>query len=716
MACPRSRLVRPASGFLPWLLCVLVSARAGGEAKDLNLGEGSRQLEPSGLPEPLRPAEPAKDQATPHSPERPPAAAPSHRVGPKPKTPAATAPADVPLPSPSERARRGIALGPTREQLAGAASPELSELRAADKVLFPEPLPGLTAGWSFSVPAGASAPVGALGLPPHPRTSRDADVLPEDAEWLRSLTMPDLPVVLDRRVVTYLKFYKDSPRGRTIAAIWAQKSGRYIAAMKAAFRRAGLPTDLVWLSMIESGHDPTIASPAGAVGLWQFMPESARMYGLLVDQWVDERRDPARSTQAAIRFLGDLQARFGSWDLALGAYNMGYAGMSRSIAKYSTNDFWTLSRLEGGLPWETTLYVPKIYALAIVMNNRQAFGLGRVKAEPAVGFDTILVAPGTTLAKVATLTKASEAELAALNPHYLAGRVPPVASADSAKTFPVKVPIGQGKLALRGASGTSGREVVQVRVGDRLSYIAQRYGVTEQRLAGENGLPQDVELAPKTVLLLPPGARDVGRDQPLGPFVVSRPAQAGPVERVVFYEVIPGDDLAGLAVAFGVSETELVRDSAIDPGARLAEGMVLQVVVGKDRDLSHVRHFELAGLPEAAVLVAGSPAFAEHFEGIKGKRRVEVLAKQGDTLAGIGKRHGMTVGSMERVNQRSRTSPVVAGERVVVYTDRTAGSAPTLAPEPLPALAPPRPDLLPNALSSALGPTSDSPAAESVSP
>jgi membrane-bound lytic murein transglycosylase D len=710
MASSRSRLLRSRSGFLPGLLCVLVSAYAAGEPQNLNLEEGSRQLDPPGVPEPL--VDPDRSASTPLTTRATAAAkSPSHKVGPKPKTPAATVPADVPLPSPSERARRGIALGPTREQLASEASPELSELRAADKVLFPEPLPGLTAGWSFSVSAGGSAPVGALGLPPHPRTSRDSDVLPEDSEWLRSLTMPDLPVVLDRRVVTYLKFYKDSPRGRTIAAIWAQKSGRYIAAMKAAFRRAGLPSDLVWLSMIESGHDPTIASPAGAVGLWQFMPESARMYGLLVDQWVDERRDPGRSTQAAIRFLGDLHARFGSWDLALGAYNMGYAGMSRSIAKYSTNDFWTLSRLEGGLPWETTLYVPKIYALAIVMNNRQAFGLGRVKPEPAVGFDTILVPPGTTLAKVASFTKASESELLALNPHYLAGRVPPAPSDAPARTFPVKVPVGRGQGAAAALSGSSTRTAIVVRVGDRLPNLAQRYGVTPQRLAAENGLSQEVVLAPRTALLMPTGAHDVGHDQPAGPLVVSRPAQAGPGERIVFYEVAAGDDVAGLAAAFGISETELVRDSAIDPAARLAEGMVLQVVVGKDEDLSHVRHFELQDLPEAAVLVAGSPAFAEHFEGIKGKRRVEVLAKPGDTLAGIGKRHGMTVGSMERVNQRSRTSPVVVGERVVVYTDRAAGSAPTLAPEPLPALAAPRPDLLPSAISSAL-----IPAAESVSP
>src|SRR5690606_34255177 len=104
----------------------------------------------------------------------------------------------------------------------------------------------------------------------------------------------------------------------------------------------GLPKDLVWLSLIESGHNPLASSPAGAAGLWQFIPSSGRMYGLTVDRWVDERLDPRRSTRAAARFLSDLYQRFGSWELAMAAYNMGHAGLLRSVRKYNTNDFWRL--------------------------------------------------------------------------------------------------------------------------------------------------------------------------------------------------------------------------------------------------------------------------------------------------------------------------------------------------------------------------------------
>src|SRR5690606_25703856 len=228
-------------------------------------------------------------------------------------------------------------------------------------------------------------------------------------------------------------FYRDSEQGQAIVHVWAKKAGRYAPALREEFGRAGLPKDLIWLSLIESGHNPTIRSSAGAVGLWQFIASSARMYGLTVDRWVDERLDPARSTQAAIRFLSDLYQRFGSWELAMAAYNMGYAGMSRAIQKFNTNDFWQLSRYEAGIPWETTLYVPKILAIAIVMNNKRAFGIDHVVPDPQERFDTLLVKPGQSLQDVAAAARVSSAELERLNPQLLAGRTPPAAEKGAAR-------------------------------------------------------------------------------------------------------------------------------------------------------------------------------------------------------------------------------------------------------------------------------------------
>lgn len=684
--------LRPALSCLALLSGLCVPLIAFGQEAPLRVEAERRSLPPAPAKAPSAPSPGARVGSIPAT----------HKVGRAPRTPAATLPPDVPLSGASERARKAIAEGELPESLAkGAPDPQLEELHAVDEILFPEQLRGLTPGFSFEVPRADAAGGVALGLPHRAQGLDHSAVSEEDAGWLRTLTMPDLPVRLDRRVVTYLKFYRDSPRGRTIAAIWAKKRGRYAASMKAALRRAGLPSDLIWMSMIESGYNPTIASPAGAVGLWQFMPESGQMYGLTVDRWVDERRDPARSTQAAIRFLSDLYQRFGNWELAMAAYNMGYAGMSRAIAKYNSNDYWTLSRLEGGIPWETTLYVPKVFALAVVMNNPLEFGLGNIKPDPAVSFDSILVEPATPLKSVAAAAGVTVAELAALNPQLLSDRVPPAAPGAKGDKFPVAVPRGRGPSALRALATRSGKSVrtIELRLGDQVATLAAGYGVSEAALMAENGLAAGEALRAGTVLVLPSGARATQLPPQRDAVVVSRRVQAGPGEKVVLYDVGPGDELSEIAHAFSVSEAEIARDNALDPRARLRAGMTLQIVVAESRDLGHVRHQSLSSELSRLVMVAGSPEFHEYFEGLKGKKRLEIVVRKGDTLAGLGSRYGMTVGSMERVNRRSRSAPLLPGERLVVYTDRAQASAPgDLGAEALGPIKPARPDYLPSAL------------------
>lgn len=623
--------------------------------------------------------------------------APTHRKGPAPKTPNPTLPEDVPLPAPNARARAIVAAGPTREQLrAGPEEETLMELRDIEATLFPRAVRGLQSGWSWDLPEADPAQTAAdhQGLPLLPGERSSEVAHSKDSEWLRSLTLPDLPLRLDRRVVTYLQFYRDNDRGRAIAAIWARRSGRYVPAMKAELRRAGLPTDLVWLSLIESGHNPTIVSPAGAMGLWQFMPHSGRMYGLTVDRWVDERRDPARSTQAAIRFLSDLYRRFGNWELAMAAYNMGYAGMSNSIRKYNTNDFWTLSRLESGIPWETTLYVPKIFAIAIVMNNREAFGLKNIQPDPPIGFDTILVEPATPLEDVAAAAGVSMSSVRELNMQYLADRTPPAEAGDT-KRWPVRVPKGAGEQALAKLAKAGSRKLAtyRVRFGDQLADVAAELGTTPAALRSLNALAADEKLEPNTVLLVPKAREERPAAAEPEVVVVAADVPPGPQSRRVFFRATSDHDLSEVAAAFGVSVRELASWNAINEGARLTEGMVLQILVPKDAKLEGVRY-----LPEAdvRVLLTASKEFHEYFEGLKGKRRVEIAVKDGDTLASVGARFGMSVGSMERVNRRSRNSKLVPGETLIVYTDKpVTGVESALEPEPLPEVIATLPEALP---------------------
>jgi membrane-bound lytic murein transglycosylase D len=541
-------------------------------------------------------------------------------------------------------------------------------------VLFPRPLSGLELGFSFPAPPVAGPQVDATGLPtgaPSGSAGADGGVTGGDASWLRALTRPDLPTRYDERVVRYLRFYRDTPSGRAIARTWAKKAGRFVPAIKTELARAGLPSDLVWLSLIESAHNPTIASPAGAAGLWQFMPDAARSYGLVVDRWVDERLDPERSTQAAIRYLSDLYRRFGSWDLSMAAYNMGYGGLSRAVRKFNTNDFWELARYEAGIPWETTLYVPKILATAVMMNNRRAFGLDAVAADPAERFDVVVVGPSVPLAEIARVVGASPASVEGLNPQYLAGRTPPAAPGAPRGSYRVRVPEGSARsFAPARVTFDDGLEPYVVRAGETVERIARGRGTSERDLREKNRVTADEVLAPGTVLLVPRRNQVVDEAPTTAAEVVVVPTRAVdyPDRKRVFYRVVSGDTTSGVATAFHVSPQELAEWNALDARARLEPGMSLQVFVAKNADLSKVMHVPEA---HATILVAGSPEFCEYFEGQNGKKRLVIAARSGDTLATIGKRYGMTVGQVERVNRRGRTDQVAAGERIVVYTERT---------------------------------------------
>jgi len=610
--------------------------------------------------------------------------------------------------APDGDARHAVAGGPTDEDLrAGKNDPQLRALSEADKVLFPKPLDGAQPGWSWDLPKpveGDSAEIQASGLPPTARVVEKPEheqIPAADAKWLKSLTMPNLPVRMDARVIKYLKFYRDSSRGRAIAHVWAKKSGRYAPAIKAELAKAGLPTDLVWLSLIESGHNPTIRSPAGAAGLWQFIPESGRLYGLTIDRWVDERLDPLRCTQAAIRYLADLHRRFGNWELAMAAYNMGYGGLSRAIRKFNTNDFWELSRYEAGIPWETTLYVPKILATAIVMNNKKAFGLARVAPDPPVRFDTVLVKPGVSLDKVAAAAQIPSDQLEKLNPDYLAARTPPEAPPGKNGMWPVRVPAGKGVVAsqkLAKVRGADDLEPYVVRFGDTVRTIAAARGTSEYRIRRINGIGRGEALPPGTVLLVPPhspGASDSDGEE----VVVVPPREFRYRDRRrVFYKVLAGDALGRIARAFRVTRSELLAWNSLDKSARLQSGMVLQVFVEKRAELRHVRHINER---ETRVLVAGTHDFFDYFEGQKGKRRRVVTVKKGDTLRRIGKRYGMSVGWMERVNRCSRRKILEPGDKLVVYVDRgqvddrEVGDEDGVKTSPLSPAAPPRPDALP---------------------
>jgi membrane-bound lytic murein transglycosylase D len=625
--------------------------------------------------------------------------------------------ATKPSRTPDLTARRSIAGGSTTEDATpGAESPELRALRDAERELFPAAAAATASAWaptlSLLPPLDEAKPkVLATGLPPAQPLAPSSSPSHEggDLAWLAQLEMPDIPVRWDDRVLRYLEFFRDDPRGRTTYANLYRHSGRWRDAIRRTLRRKSLPEDLVWVSMIESGFDPTAHSAAAAAGLWQFTAETAKVYGLNIDRWVDRRLDPEAETDAAADLLGDLHRRFGSWELALAAYDMGYAGLTAVVRRYNTNDFWSLSRAEGSLPWETTLYVPKIVAAAVVAHNLAAFGLADIAIDSAVETDDVPVPPGTTLAVVASALGVTPKDVQALNPELRAGRTPPVGEGEAA--FPVKVPRGKGAVvaqALAKLHGVQPLERYVVRFGETLDQVATAHKTTTQKLVELNTIAPGEAVRGGTTLLVPkvdagasasssPPASPAGKQS----VVVPPDLFVYPDRKRVFYRVQAGDTLKEIAAVLRVPADDLDRWNDLDPSARLAEGMTLQAFISPDADLSRV---VVLSESEVHVLPVGSEEFFAALEHDRGMRRVVVKAKAGETIEVIGKRFDVPARTMERINRRGRSEVIGEGETVVVYMPNgggvaggavaSNGSTSVVTPNP-PLPAPPVPSLLP---------------------
>jgi membrane-bound lytic murein transglycosylase D len=511
-----------------------------------------------------------------------------------------------------------------------------------------------------------------------PEAAHIPAVAPSAIPWLESLKLPDLPVRFDPRVVRYLEFYKSDPRGRAIMTSWLRKEGRWRELFDRALRRASLPLALTHVAMIESGFDPHDRSHAGAVGLWQFMPEGGRIYGLRIDYWVDERKDPERATDAVTHYLADLKERFGGWPLALAAFNAGYGAVLRSMQKYNTNDYWEMCRHEDGLPWDTVLYVPKVMAAALVGENRKSFGYDSVPTEPPFAFDRVTAPSSMSLVAAARAAGVSASEVAALNPELRRGRTPP-------EPWELRLPAGSAPRFL--AAWSNHREMVKpfvVRFGERLDDLARAFGASTRELRALNGIDDLAEIRPGLTLLVPDG-RQPADPPPAETVIVAVPDKdlAVPNRRRIFYRTLPQDAAVDVATFFKVQPAELARWNNLDFEAKLASGMVLQLFVASDFDTSKAALVDPA---HVRVVTTGSDEFFDLVEARRGRVRLVYSVKQGDDLKRIGKKYGLTVPDLERINRvGARHTELTVGQKLIVYRQMTSEekqhAAAALAPD-----------------------------------
>ena len=295
---------------------------------------------------------------------------------------------------------------------------------------------------------------------------------------------------------------------RAVVEKWLTRSGQYLPMILDVFRQKGLPDELVFTAMIESGFNPVAVSRAGAKGLWQFMAPTARRYGLRIDDWLDERLDPEKSTMAAARHLLDLYAVFGSWNLVQAAYNAGEMRVIQAIRAMGTSDFWTL---RGGqvLKEETKDYIPAIQAATLIAREPERYGFVFTPAEP-LSYDVVMVPRGTSLKRLAARSDIPIDEFERLNTELKLKQTPPDGP------YPLKVPVGVAKLvraaldrdtprhaspSLRGSDLRLGKPaqpatVHVVKPRETVVVIAKRYGISVADLSRWNDLDGTARIRP----------------------------------------------------------------------------------------------------------------------------------------------------------------------------------------------------------------------------
>jgi peptidoglycan lytic transglycosylase D len=346
----------------------------------------------------------------------------------------------------------------------------------------------------------------------------------------------DIPVVLNDRVRSFLGYFQTT--GHDSLNAWLSRSGKYIPMMKEILEEKGLPLDLVYLAMIESGFNVRARSNKGAVGPWQFIESTAKRYGLRVDYWVDERIDPEKSTQAAANYLRDLYDMFESWELAAAGYNAGEDTVKSAIEKFKVSDFWEIS--EYTLPDETKDYVPKLIAALIIAKNPEKYGFTEIEYQKPEPYEKVSVPPQRSLKNISRISGIGYERLSDLNPSLIRGSIPP------GDIYEINVPVGYKEIVVAkydeiDASG----KVVVVRSNSNRYKVRRGDSLGSRRVASKSN-PRNLK-AGKVILVSNNGS------------VRSLSSQKSDNKNIISYRVKKGDTIWDIASRYDVAVSDLKK-------------------------------------------------------------------------------------------------------------------------------------------------------------
>jgi membrane-bound lytic murein transglycosylase D len=435
----------------------------------------------------------------------------------------------------------------------GDAHPDNAELRAAKS--------SLKSRVEYFLAAIDGHDVADVEVVPHMESAR-TDTVPMallDSSERRSGCGAPVVTVTNDRVQKWLDYFQG--RGRRDMERWFSRFPRYRPMIDRILEEEGLPPELFYLAVIESGLNPNAYSKAHAAGMWQFISSRARMYELRVDWWIDERRDPEKATRAACTYLKELYERFGSWELSLAGYNSGEGRVERAQRKRpSCPDYWCLD-----LPRETENFVPKFMAMVMIGSDPAAYGFDGPKPCAPLAYDTIEIRDAVDLQVIADATGVGYDDIKKLNPALRRWCTPP---SDSPTT--VRVPPGTGRDCLTAIAAIPPEDRVtwrrhRVSRGETLSGIAAAYGTSISAIRSVNDISNPHSIRSGSYIVIP-----------IGPGVdsVSAHADAG---AVINYRVRRGDTITSIARRHGKSTKDVLRWNGLSWKSRIYPGDVITI-------------------------------------------------------------------------------------------------------------------------------------------
>ena len=493
----------------------------------------------------------------------------------------------------------------------------------------------------------------------------DDAYLNEDFDFPKDvmLTKTDVPLIQNRYVTNSLVYY--TLKRPEVMELWLQRSEIYMPMIQRIFKEEKVPSELAYLAFIESGLNPKARSWAAAVGMWQFIAATGRVYGLEVNWWVDERRDPEKATRAAARHLNDLYDIWGDWHLAMANYNISPRGLNRAITRAGgKKDYWEAYPY---LPRETRGYVPGFIATAMIGLNPEEFGFQRKYEGEPYSYDVVEVEGLMPLDALAEATGISVDELKDYNPELLRWATPP------GNKYPLKIPTGKKEEFLVAykeipkENRAQDMTVHTVQRGESVGLIAQKYGTTVRGIyASNDNLSNVIHPGQKLVIPLPAGsARKISANRPTNITNTSRSrststrSSAPSNSTKLTYKVKTGDTIGHIAEWYDVRAFEIRAWNGIGNTIRVGQNLTVYVPSQNKAHYEKVNSMSYSqkqGLENKQrrgenILLASASSTSNGYK--------TYTVRKNDTLGEIAESFGVSVSSLRSLNGISGSTIVV---------------------------------------------------------